>query len=577
MQTMRNESKQRGACPSELVCSTFADGELTGAESLAFSVHLETCARCQGLVQAFRKERTALAEVMGDAKAFLDADAKIPAQAPAPAYAQIPAQAPTAARPPVPAQAPAPAHAFKVMGLVIGFAALLRLGIGWIAGLEFPWSIDWLNPLNGSGQLSLMFSTGTFLIQEGGSIMTSLISDVGLAVLFIMLLVSLFVLLRKPVGFPVALGSLILAVGYAQPAEAIDIRTDNIISVEAGEIVDDTLVAFGQVVRIDGEVTGDLIVFAQTIEITGSIRGDVYSFGRTIETDGDVGGGFAGFGQMIRIGDTIGQSVYGFAQTFRSGRDAAIEGDLFAFGEAINVGGVVARNVTVFGNTFTLTGEVRRDVTFGGRMAAVQSSASIGGNLDVGLPDGDNLELDSSATVGGETIVDVHEPSREEDGILSVWTVALTALWLAAAFLSGMLLLWALPALRRVPLDNLGGILASAGIGFLIITALPILSVVLAVTIIGLPAGLVIAAVWALGLYVSKIVVAHFLGNTLLRPKRQDTRSLVLPLLLGLVLVLVAVSLPYVGWVINLLLVVLGLGAIGQAFYRTARHGAVPA
>ena len=571
MPTMRNESKQRDACPSELVCSTFADGELTGAEAIEFSVHLETCARCQGLVNAFRKERTALAEVMGDTKAFLDASA------PAPAYAPTPVQAPSLSHAPTPARTPAPAHAFRVMGLVIGFAALLRLGLGWIAGLEFPWSIDWLNPLNGSGQLSLMFSTGAFLIQEGGSIMTSMVSDVGLAVLFIMLLSSLFVLLRKPVGFPVALGSLILAVGYAQPAEAIDTRTANIISVEADEIVDDTLVAFGQVVRIDGEVTGDLIVFAQTIEITGSVRGDVYSFGRTIETDGEVGGGFAGFGQMIRIGDTIGQSVYGFAQTFRSGRDAAIEGDLFAFGEDINVGGSIARNVTVFSNTFTLSGEVRRDVTFGGRMAAVQSSASIGGDLDVGLPDGDNLELDSSATVGGETIVDVQEPSREEDEILSVWTIALTALWLAAAFLSGMLLLWALPALRRVPLENLGGILASAGVGFLIITALPILSVVLAVTIIGLPAGLVIAAVWALGLYVSKIVVAHFLGYTLLRPKQQGPRSLVLPLLLGLVLVLVAVSLPYVGWVINLLLVVLGLGAIGQALYRTARHGAVPA
>ena len=571
MPTMRNESKQRGACPSELVCSTFADGELTGAEAIEFGAHLETCARCQGLVNAYRKERTALAEVMGDTKAFLDASA------PAPAYAPTPVQAPSLSHAPTPARTPAPAHAFRVMGLVIGFAALLRLGLGWIAGLEFPWSIDWLNPLNGSGQLSLMFSTGAFLIQEGGSIMTSMVSDVGLAVLFIMLLSSLFVLLRKPVGFPVALGSLILAVGYAQPAEAIDTRTANIISVEADEIVDDTLVAFGQVVRIDGEVTGDLIVFAQTIEITGSVRGDVYSFGRTIETDGEVGGGFAGFGQMIRIGDTIGQSVYGFAQTFRSGRDAAIEGDLFAFGEDINVGGSIARNATVFSNTFTLSGEVRRDVTFGGRMAAVQSSASIGGDLDVGLPDGDNLELDSSATVGGETIVDVQEPSREEDEILSVWTIALTALWLAAAFLSGMLLLWALPALRRVPLENLGGILASAGVGFLIITALPVLSVVLAVTIIGLPAGLVIAAVWALGLYVSKIVVAHFLGHTLLRPKQQGPRSLVLPLLLGLVLVLVAVSLPYVGWVINLLLVVLGLGAIGQALYRTARHGAVPA
>ena len=569
MLTIENEAAHRDACPSEIACSTFADGELTGPEALALRNHLETCARCRDLVHAFRKERTALAEVMGDTTAFLGEREPVPAWTPSPDPAWTPS--------PDPAWTPSPAQAIRVMALVIGFAALLRMGIGWITGLEFPWSIDWLNPLNGSGQLSFLFSTGTFFIQEGGSIMTSLVSDVGLAVLFIMLLGSAYFLLRKSAGFLVALGSLILAIGYAQPAEAIDIRTTEIISVETGEIVDDTLIAFGRVVRIDGDVTGDLIVFAQTIEIAGSVRGDVFSFGRTIEVDGGVGGGFAGFGQMIRIGDTIGQSVYGFAQSFRSGRDAAIEGDLFAFGEDINVGGSVARNVTVFGNTFTLSGEVRRDVTFGGRLAAVQSSASIGGDLDVGLPAGDNLALDSSATVGGETIVDVHEPSREEDGMLSAWTIALTALWLAAAFLSGMLLLWALPALRRVPLDNLRGILSSAGVGFLILTAMPVLSAVLAVTLIGLPTGLVIAAVWALGLYVSKIVVAHFLGNTLLRPKRQDPRSLVLPLLLGLVLVLIAVSLPYVGWVINLLLVVLGLGAMGQALYRSVRHRAAPA
>lgn len=560
MQNMNSESAHHDACPSELACSTFADGELAGPEAHALRDHLDTCPRCRDLVHAFRKERTALAEALGDTKAFLDEHA------------------------PMSAATPTPVHAIRMMGLVIGFAALLRMGIGWIASLSFPWSIEWLNPLNGSGQLSLMFSTGAFFIQEGGSIMTSLISDVGLAVLFIMLLGLFYVLLRKPVGFPVALGSLILALGlgHVQPAEAIDIRSTEIISVESGEIVDDTLIAFGRVVRIDGEVTGDLIVFAQTIEISGSVRGDVFSFGRTVEVGGEIGGGYAGFGQMIRVGAPIGQSVYGFAQSLRTGRDAAIEGDLFVFGEDINVGGSVARNVTIFGNTFTLTGEVKRDVTFAGRMASVQSSASVGGNLDVGLPAGDNLELDSSATVGGETIVDLPEPSQEEEGMLSAWTIARTALWLAAGFLSGMLLLWALPALRRVPLDNLGGVLSSAGVGFLILTATPVLAVVLAVTLIGLPAGLVIGALWVLGLYVSKIVVAHFLGDTLLRPKQQGARSLALPLLLGLVLVLVAVSLPYVGWVINLLLVVIGLGAIGQALYRSVRYrsvrnGAAPA
>lgn len=559
MPTMTDESMPQDACPPEIVCSTYADGELAGSEARAFTAHLENCPRCQGLVDAFRRERAALFEVMGNAEAFL------------------------AETQPVPVPAPSPIHIMKLLGLVIGLAALMRVGIGWLMGLELPWSIAWLNPLNVSGQLSMLFSTGAFFIeyyQNGGTTMVTLISDVGLTVGFIMLLASLYILLRRPAGTLVVLGGLLLMLGYARPAEAIEIRSRGDISVDAGEIVDDTFVAFGRTVRIDGEVTGDLIAFAQSIEINGTVLGDIYIFGRTIEVDGPVGGGFAGFGQVIRIGDSFGQSVYGFAQSFRSSRDATIAGDLFAFGEDISVGGSVGRNVTVSGNTLTISGEVKRDVTFRGWMATIQSSASIGGDLDVGLPDEDDLEVDAAATIAGETIVDIPEPGQEEaeeDGIVSLWTIAWTALWLVTAFLSGLLLLWALPALRRVPLDNLTGILTSAGLGFVLVTATPVLAVVLAVTLIGLPAGLVIAAVWALSLYVSKIVVAHFLGNALLRPKQQGVRSLLLPLLAGLVLVLIAVSLPYVGWVINLLLVIIGLGAMGQALYQNAGNRAAAA
>ena len=558
MPTMTSESLHQDACPSEIVCSTYADGELAGAEARAFTAHLETCPRCQGLVHAFRRERDALFEIVGNAEAFLSETQ------------------------PAPVFAPSPIHTMKLLGLVIGLAALMRLGIGWVMGLELPWSLEWLNPLNVSGQLSMLFSTGAYFIeyyQNGGTTMVTLISDVGLALGFILLLASLYLLLRRPAGTLVVLGGLLLILGYASPAEAIEIRSGESVSVDSGEIIDDTLIASGRTVRIDGEVTGDLIAFAQSIEINGAVLGDIYSFGRTIEVDGRAGGGFAGFGQVIRIGDAIGQSVYGFAQTLRSSPDATIEGDLFAFGEDISVGGSVGRNATVFSSTLTISGEVKRDVTFRGRLATVQSSAAIGGNLDVGLSDEENLEVDSASTVGGETILEVPEPGQDEDDdrLLSAWSIAWTALWLVTAFLSGLLLLWALPALRRVPLDNLNGILTSAGLGFVLVTATPVLAVVLAVTLIGLPAGLVIAAVWALSLYVSKIVVAHFLGNALLRPAQEGIRSMLLPLLAGLVLVLIAVSLPYVGWVINLLLVIIGLGAMGQALYRSAGNRAAAA
>ena len=548
---MTDEKVRREDCPSELSSSMYADGELSGAEALEFEDHLNRCPRCRDLVGALKMERDALVGVLGKTEAFL-AETN-------------------------PAHAPSPIHALILMGLVTAFAALLRLNFDSIMGLELPWGFEWLSPLRVTGQLSLIFSSGFYFIQEGGSIMESLISYAGVAALAIMLLCTVFILVRRLPGASKLIACLALSAGLSAPAEAIETRSTENVSIEADEIIDDTLIVFGRTARIDGVVTGDLIVFARSIEIAGSVHGDVFSFGRNVEIEGEVGGGIAGFGQVIRIGHTVGQSIYGFGQSILSRREASIGGDFFAFAEDINVGGSVDRNVMAFGNTLTVTGEVKRDVIFSGNHTAVHSSASIGGNLDVDLPTGENLQLDSTVSVAGETIVELWETDQDEEDTLSVWTFVPMALWLAAAFVSGMLLLWVLPALRRMPLDDLRAMLQSAGVGFLVLIAMPVAAVLLCVTLIGLPAGLVMGAVWALGLYASKIVVAHFLGSALLRPKGQDLGAMALPLLVGLLLVLIAVSLPYVGWVINLLLVIIGLGAIGLVLFRSARSSIAPA
>ena len=550
---MTNKTVHMDSCPSELTCAIYADGELIGNEAVEFEDHLGICPRCQDLVHAFQMERNALVGVLGNVEAFAGEG-----------Y-------------PLPAFAPSPAQAAKLMGLVLVFAALLRMGLGLLLGYELPWSIAWLNPLHVSGQLSLLFSSGMYFIQEGGWIMELLISSVGLAALGILLISTSFILLRRSFGVTMVLGSLslILITGFTTRAEAIEIRTEEIVSIESDETIDDTLVAFSRTVRIDGVVTGDLIVFAQSIEIRGAVRGDVFTFGQNMEIDGQVGGGIAGFGQVIRLGSTVGQSVFWFGQSILSRRETSIEGDLYAFGEDANVGGSIGRNVTAFTNNLTITGDVKRDVTFGGRFAAIHSTASIGGNLDVELPSGENLQMDSAASVAGVTNVDVAESGEDES--LSVWPFLFMAIWLAAAFASGMMLFWLFPALGRMSLVDIRAILVSAGTGFLILITMPIAAVVLCVTLIGLPAGLVTAAAWALGLYVSKIVVAHFLGTALLRPKQQNLRSMALPLLVGLVLVLIVVSLPYVGWIINLLLVILGLGAMGLILFRTVKDRAITA
>jgi hypothetical protein len=83
-----------------------------------------------------------------------------------------------------------------------------------------------------------------------------------------------------------------------------------------------------------------------------------------------------------------------------------------------------------------------------------------------------------------------------------------------------------------------------------------------------LPLGLIALAGWAVACYVAKIIVAGFLGRSILA-KQGTAPVAALALLAGLIPIFVGVNLPYVGMLINLLITVLGLGALVLTVYRS--------
>ena len=99
-------------------------------------------------------------------------------------------------------------------------------------------------------------------------------------------------------------------------------------------------------------------------------------------------------------------------------------------------------------------------------------------------------------------------------------------------------------------------------VGFVVAVATPLVAVVAGITLIGLPLALTAAAAWLLGLYLGKIVVAQCVGHMVVAPGSIETGGAVLPLEIGLVVVFLAISLPYVGAVVNILLTLLGFGAL---------------
>ena len=542
-------------CLTEFTCSVFVDGELTDLESRQVEAHLAICEHCRAMTAALREEnRLLIASIQ-------EIDMTDPAVVPVSA-------APVA-------QAARPMDVLKWGGVLIGLSALIRIAMSTPEQLSLPSipaNLDWLNPSNLSGSLNWLTSTIAYFASEGVSRMTSLADSLSFVALIVLIFAGAVMLIRRSIsrGAMVATLGLLLLIVSASSGFAMDVRNmgqDKIVTVPAGQTVDDSLFATGDTVIIDGIINGDLIAFARHVSINGTIKGNLITAGSSVDVSGIVEGSILIGGQNIQLNGKVAHNLMSIG-TITIGKDAAIGGDAAGFGNEIHMNGNIARSFYAFGIT-DIAGTIGRNVTFRGSTITVLPSARISGDLKSYVPRAETVHIDPSATIGGKQTVELPKPGPSRYATFSFYFSQL--LHVAAAFVAGFLLLLIVPSLRRLGFSDSISVLKSGGIGFLLVFATPIAALCVAITVVGLPVAFVGFVTWLLGLYLAKIVVANFIGRTLLASQGDRMTSVALGLLVGLVLIFVAINLPYVGGLIEFVLVLIGFGALAMNVYGSFR------
>jgi len=473
------------------------------------------------------------------------------------------------------AQAARPMDVLKWGGVLIGLSALIRIAMSTPEQLSLPSipaNLDWLNPSNLSGSLNWLTSTIAYFASEGVSRMTSLADSLSFVALIVLIFAGAVMLIRRSIsrGAMVATLGLLLLIVSASSGFAMDVRNmgqDKIVTVPAGQTVDDSLFATGDTVIIDGIINGDLIAFARHVSINGTIKGNLITAGSSVDVSGIVEGSILIGGQNIQLNGKVAHNLMSIG-TITIGKDAAIGGDAAGFGNEIHMNGNIARSFYAFGIT-DIAGTIGRNVTFRGSTITVLPSARISGDLKSYVPRAETVHIDPSATIGGKQTVELPKPGPSRYATFSFYFSQL--LHVAAAFVAGFLLLLIVPSLRRLGFSDSISVLKSGGIGFLLVFATPIAALCVAITVVGLPVAFVGFVTWLLGLYLAKIVVANFIGRTLLASQGDRMTSVALGLLVGLVLIFVAINLPYVGGLIEFVLVLIGFGALAMNVYGSFR------
>lgn len=308
-------------------------------------------------------------------------------------------------------------------------------------------------------------------------------------------------------------------------------RAGGSVVVEAGETTGD-LEAFGGQVEIRGTVDGDLSAFAGNVVIAGNVTGDVETAAGNVMIAGQVDGNVSAGGGNVQLAES--GSVGG---TFEAGA------------ASVRIDGTVDGNARVGADTIT-----------------VGETASIGGDLEY---DG-TLDVADGAQIQGETIqTDDLQTGAEPAPVVPGWIFGVYAL--LVTLLVGAVLLLAFPAFSRGLVDRTAdrpGWTGLAGIGALV--GIPIVLVVVAITIVGIPLALAGFFLWLLALWIGSIYGRYVLGAWLLSLADRENRWAAL--VLGVVLVAVLGWLPIVGGLIELVVLLLGLGALAMGLYDAYRR-----
>jgi cytoskeletal protein CcmA (bactofilin family) len=445
-----------------------------------------------------------------------------------------------------------------IVASLAGMAIVWQAASSWFRNLETPAVVEWLNPSGGDVVWNLAFSA-LFSSGEWQSALTGIITGASLAAVAGGVVLAGWFVRRWAPSSALAAVSLVLAFLMVAPVEAIDRRKGNVVTVASGETVNDTLVAMAEEVEISGNVNGDVIAFARRVSVRGNVAGNLIGFGRDIEIKGKVQGSIYNFAQSMRLEGEAERNLIAFVEKLDLQSEGQVRYDVIAFAKRVTLSGAIGRDAAAFTEEASVGGQVGRNLKTYSKKVLVRPDARINGDFTATVPRQDYAKIESGAVIGGESDIRVHrEKNRYARPGFYLWSV----ITLIGAWIVGLLIATFFPGAFAFASGTTSEIGWKAGIGFLVVVVTPVAAIILCLTLIGLPLGLITLVLWLLLLYLSKIFVGAAIAQAMFKPANTGPRAMALPLLASLALIWIVTAIPIAGKLFGFLIAITGAGMV---------------
>jgi cytoskeletal protein CcmA (bactofilin family) len=316
--------------------------------------------------------------------------------------------------------------------------------------------------------------------------------------------------------------------------------------------------AGGSVVVAEGETVGDLRAAGGTVVVRGTVDGDLRGYAGTVvvEETGVVTSDLQASAGSINVLGTVEGDVEGAAGSVSVGPEAVVGEDLTVAAADLVVAGTVEGSVKAAVQRLNLaeTASVAGGVQYSSDAEFVRADgATVGGPVSAV----DNLSVDAG-------LGDIAQSAGPLGFVFGVYGVLVTLLF-------GAVLLVAFPEFTdAVAAEVHGEPLRSGGVGLGGLIGIPLVLVLVAVTVVGLP--LSILGFMALGLVVfaAAALAEYTVGAWALSYTDVDSRWIAL--VAGVLGVAILSRIPLVGRLVDFVVFLLGFGAVLTLLYRRYRR-----
>jgi hypothetical protein len=334
--------------------------------------------------------------------------------------------------------------------------------------------------------------------------------------------------------------------------------------------------AAGALLNINVTSTGDTEVAGAQINVSGSTAGKLNVAGGVLDVSGTVSGEANLGGAVVKVNLQAGGSLHVGGASVTIANTNTVGGELKVYGASVVVGGTIAGPVKAGGAVVTFDATTSGTVEIAASKVVIGPNARIGGDLLVRSLNAPEIQPGSVIT-GAVTqeqpqtwwAVAPWQGVLVFGGLLAAGTI-LTGL--VAMLFGGRVFTIATEHVRHRPLS-------SFLFGILTWILVPFVAIVLMVTVIGLSVGFALLFLMPFLIIFGHAVAATGIASALFvrRPGPIGAPAALLMLVIGSIALVALGLIPWVGWIIVLIALVLGVGAFTRTLgSRLRRPDPVP-